>query len=221
MIEIWAYLGPILLADVLNPVLFAFLIYAAGTDRPALNSSAVLLGHTLAYFVAGIGLSYGLDKITDLMANPGNIDYAISIVIGVLLLWVVFAPKKEKKQKEKKQSASLNPFSAFGLGAILNFVGIPFALPYFAVIDRILKSDFTFFESLSVLVGYNVLYALPFMIVPVMIAISGDASKAFLERINSMLERGSNILMPILLTLIGAGLIVDAGLYFITGKGLI
>lgn len=221
MLEIWAYLGPILLADILNPVLFAFLIYAAGTDRPVLNSSAVLLGHTLAYFFAGIGLSFGLDKISDLLANTGNIDYTISIIIGVLLLWVVFAPKKEKKQQEKTQDTSLNPFSALGLGAILNFVGIPFALPYFAAIDRIIKADFTLFESVSVLIGYNVLYALPFMIVPVMIAVSGDASKAFLERINNMLERGSNILMPILLTLIGLGLLIDAGFYFVTGTGLI
>lgn len=221
MIEIWAYLGPILLADILNPVLFAFLIYAAGTQRPVLNSSAMLLGHTLAYFFAGIGLSFGLDKISDLMANPGTIDYAISIVIGVLLLWVVFVPSKAKAKKEPEQKAQLTAFSALGYGAIVNFVGIPFALPYFAAIDRILKEDFTMFESISVLVGYNVLYALPFMIVPVMIAISGQSSKAFLERINNMLEKGSNILMPVLLTIIGVGLIADAVVYFSTGKGLI
>lgn len=52
MIEIWTYLGPILLADLLNPVLFAFLVYAAGTNLAVINSGAVLIGHTLAYFAA-------------------------------------------------------------------------------------------------------------------------------------------------------------------------
>lgn len=221
MIEIWAYLVPILLADVLNPVLFAFLIYAAGTQRPVLNSSFMLLGHTLAYFFAGIGLYFGLDKISELLANPGNIDYAISMIIGVLLLWVVFALSKSTKKKEPEEDGTLTPMSAFGLGAVLNFIGIPFALPYFAGIDRILKADFTFFESVSVLGGYNLLYALPFMIVPVMIAVSGESSKAFLGRINNLLERGSDILMPILLVVIGLGLIADAVVYFITGQGLL
>ncbi len=35
--EIWAILLPILLTDVMNPVLFAFLVYAAGTDRPVVS----------------------------------------------------------------------------------------------------------------------------------------------------------------------------------------
>lgn len=103
---------------------------------------------------------------------------------------------------------------------MLNFIGIPFALPYFAAVDRILKADFTTAESLTVLVSYNVLYALPFMIVPVLVAISGDNIKAFLQRINYILDRGSNILMPLLLLLIGGTLIADAVSYFATGQGL-
>ena len=49
MIQIWATLTPFLVADVDNTVLFAFMVYAAGTKYPVLNSAAVLFGHTLAY----------------------------------------------------------------------------------------------------------------------------------------------------------------------------
>jgi len=42
MAELWASLLPILLADVLNPVLFAFMVYAAGTQQP-------LAAYNLAY----------------------------------------------------------------------------------------------------------------------------------------------------------------------------
>ena len=59
MYEIWLSLGPILLADVVNPVLFAFMVYAVSTQRPIINSTAILLGHTLAYFSAGLASSAG------------------------------------------------------------------------------------------------------------------------------------------------------------------
>jgi hypothetical protein len=43
MLDLWAVLIPILLADIVNPVLFAFMVYAVGTDRPLGNSIAALL----------------------------------------------------------------------------------------------------------------------------------------------------------------------------------
>ncbi|MFC1680699.1 hypothetical protein ACFL1S_02750 [Pseudomonadota bacterium] len=64
MVEIRSSLAPILLADVLNPVLFAFMVYAAGSDRPVLNSSMMLAGHTTACFTAGIVISLGLVALT-------------------------------------------------------------------------------------------------------------------------------------------------------------
>ncbi len=41
MTELLAVITPLLLIDALNPVLFALLIYAAGTARPVANSSAI------------------------------------------------------------------------------------------------------------------------------------------------------------------------------------
>ena len=103
MIEIWAVLTPILLTDVVNPVLFAFLVYAAGTSRPVVNSSFVLLGHTLAYIVAGIILALGFERITHRLANPHTIDYIIGLIVGVLLLWVAL---RLRKQKERQQAVA-------------------------------------------------------------------------------------------------------------------
>ena len=63
MIDTSLTLLPFLIADVVNPVLFALMVYAAGTNRPVLSSSMVLLGHTLAYFCVGIIVFSGLEKI--------------------------------------------------------------------------------------------------------------------------------------------------------------
>ena len=210
MTEIWTILIPILIVDVMNPVLFAFMVYAAGTKHPVSNSSAVLIGHAVAYFIAGFILALGLERITDRLANPQFVDYIISLLLGILLLWVTFRPKNKTKKEQAKPDGVLTPVKAFGLGAIINFVGIPFALPYFAALNQILKADLTIIDSVIVLFAYNLLYALPFVIVPVLVAMNGERSQSLLKRINLVVERASAYLMPALLAIAGFALVGDA-----------
>ena len=84
--EIWAVLFPILLTDVMNPVLFAFLVYAAGTERPVSLSTSMLLGHTAAYFTAGLVLARFLESITAFFAEPRLLDFVLEALIGVVLM---------------------------------------------------------------------------------------------------------------------------------------
>ena len=59
---------PILLSDVLNPVLFTFMVYAAGSKRPVVTSSMMLLGHTASYMVCGVILAYSLEQLSTRLA---------------------------------------------------------------------------------------------------------------------------------------------------------
>ena len=220
MIDIWFILVPILITDLVNPVLFTFLVYAAGTKHSIVNSSLFLLGHTLAYFIAGLILALGIEKITNRLANPQPIDFIIELFIGIILLWVAFNSRKKSGKRPDQKSGELTPVKALGLGAIVCFVGIPFALPYFAALDQILKADLAVTESLVVLVVYNLLYTLPFTLAPILVAILGERSQSILQRINDLLERVSKYLMPILLSLLGFALITDSVKYFLTGEAL-
>jgi cytochrome c biogenesis protein CcdA len=220
MADLWFVLVPIVIADVMNPVLFAFMVYAAGTDRPIGNTLFMLLGHTTAYLSAGILLALGMEKITAYLSEPHTIDFLIGLVIGLLLLWVAFLSSGKKTDTEKEHSEQLTPLKAFGFGAIINFIGIPFALPYFAAIDQVLKANLSVVDSLLFLLGYNLLYAAPFLIVPVLSILLGLKSRALLERINSWIDRVSLVLMPIILGLVGLALVADSVTYFATGKGL-
>jgi cytochrome c biogenesis protein CcdA len=220
MIETFGILVPFLIADVLNPVLFAFMVYAAGTRRPVVTSAAMLLGHTAAYFGAGIVIALGLEKITHYLANPSSIDYLIALIVGLLLLWLALPKAKKPETKRPEESGSMTPLSAFGLGAVINFIGIPFALPYFAAIDQILKANLATGDTLVLLVAYNLVYALPFLVVPVLVASLGERSRPVLQRIKGTLDRASAFLMPVLLGLAGLALVADAVLYFATGEGL-
>ena len=77
--EVWTVLFPILLTDVVNPVLFAFMVYAAGSNRPVLLSSSMLLGHTAASFSAGLLPALFMETIAVRLPNPHTIDLFIEL----------------------------------------------------------------------------------------------------------------------------------------------
>lgn len=220
MADLTSVLAPILLTDVLNPVLFAFLVFAAGTERPVLNSSLLLLGHTVAYFSAGVVIVLGIDRITDRLANPNAIDFVVEFVVGLVLLSLAWPSRESTGKRPDETTPRLGVASSFGIGAIVNFVGIPFAVPYFAAIGQMMKADLSQNEAFIVLATYNLAYALPFAVVPVARVIMGDRAGPLLERINAGMEKISGALMPVLLGLVGLVLIADAVSWFTTGEPL-
>ncbi len=215
--EIWAILLPILLTDVMNPVLFAFLVYAAGTDRPVVLTSSMLLGHTLAYFSAGIVLALFMESIAAYLASPHTVDFVIQLILGFALLWVALMSSRDTGKRPEEKPPEFTVISAFGFGAVINFIGIPFAVPYFAAIDQILKTDFSTVQVVISLVAYNLVYALPFALVPVLSAVMGERAKPVLARINAVMDKISGFLMPLMLGLIGLALLADALSYFFRG----
>jgi cytochrome c biogenesis protein CcdA len=218
--EVWTVLFPILLTDVVNPVLFAFMVYAAGGNRPVLLSSSMLLGHTAAYFSAGIVLALFMETIAARLANPRAIDFVIELILGLALLWVAFGTRKATGKRPVEETPQFTVLSAFGFGAVVNFIGIPFAVPYFAAIDQILKTDFSTTQVVLMLLSYNLAYALPFTLVPVLSAVMGERAKPILGRINEVLDKISGFLLPAMLGIIGLALLADALTYFLTGSSL-
>ena len=214
----WGILFPILLSDVLNPVLFTFMVYAAGSKRPVLVSSAMLLGHTAAYMTCGLFLAYSIEKLSTRLANPQTIDFVIELIIACALLWLVLRSRKDKGKRPDENTPEFTLWKAFAFGAAINLIGIPFALPYFAAIDQLLKSGLDTMGVVMGLVIYNAAYALPFLLIPLLTAIMGDRSKPILARVNGFMEKASEIIMPILLLAIGLALLVDSVWFFVYGE---
>lgn len=221
MFEVLVVVLPILLVDVLNPVLFATMVFAAGSKQPVTNSAAILVGHTLAYFVAGVAVAHGLEQVSYRLANPQRIDFIIGGLIGIGLLLMVLPTKKDGAPAASQPGWTLTPGKCLGLGAVINFLGIPFALPYFAAVDQIAKADLSAASSLAALAIYNLGYALPFVLVPVMVAVSGERAKPLLEKVNGFITKASDLLMPWLFAALGAALLADSAVYFYRGTGLL
>ncbi len=220
MIDLFSNLIPLLVVDVLNPMLFALMLVAIGTSKPFANSIAFLAGHTASYFVSGIVIALGLERILDRFDNPLPVDFVLELVIGLALLWAALAARDGKASEQKEPERELTPVYCFGYGAVINFIGVPFALPYFAVVNQVLKANLSVESSLLVLALYNAAYALPFLLVPIAVAAIGDRSKPVLEKINAMLVKLVDTLMPILLLLVGVALTADALSFLITGEPL-
>jgi cytochrome c biogenesis protein CcdA len=217
LMENWAVLIPILLSDILNPVLFTFMVYAAGSKRPVATSSAMLVGHTVAYMTCGVVLAYSIEQLSTRLANPKTIDFIIEFLIACALLWLVLRTRKDSGKRPDEQTPEFTIWKAFTFGAVVNLIGIPFAVPYFAAIDQMLKSELDTSGVLTGLVIYNLAYALPFLLIPLLTAIMGDRSKPILARINGTMEKASEVIMPLLLLLIGLALLLDSLWYFVYG----
>jgi cytochrome c biogenesis protein CcdA len=220
MIDLFSNLIPLLVVDVLNPMLFALMLVAIGTSKPFANSIAFLAGHTASYFVSGIIIALGLEWILDRLENPLPVDFVLELLVGLACLWAALAARDGKASEQKEPEGELNPVYCFGYGAVINFIGVPFALPYFAVVNQVLKANLSVESSLLVLALYNAAYALPFLLVPIAVAAIGDRSKPVLEKINAMLVKLVDTLMPILLLLVGVALTADALSFLITGEPL-
>ena len=220
MTELLAVITPLLLVDALNPVLFAVLIYAAGSTRPIANSSAMLLGHTLAYFAVGLLASMGIEKLSQRLDNPQPVDFVIEFVLGIAFLYAALASREGGASDTRQPEGTLTPFKCLVYGAVINFIGAPFALPYLAVISEIVQSDLSTAGAVTVLAGYNFIYALPFTLVPGLIAVIGERAQPVLAKINQFLERGADLLMPWLMLALGLWLLADVYHYVTTGAPL-
>jgi cytochrome c biogenesis protein CcdA len=217
MTELLGTITPLLLIDALNPVLFAVLIFAAGSARPIANSSALLLGHTLAYFVLGLVASIGIEKLTQRLDNPQPVDFVIEFVLGIAFVYAALASRKGGASNTRQPEGPLTPLKCLSYGAIINFIGAPFALPYMAVINEIVQSDLSTASAITLLGGYNFVYALPFALVPGLVAVIGDRAQPVLSNINQFLERGTDLLMPWLMLALGLWLLSDVYSYIAAG----
>jgi len=104
MIDLLPNLVPLLLVDALNPVLFALMLVAIGTSKPFANSIALLAGHTFAYFVSGIFIALGLDRVLDRLDNPLPVDFVLELIIGLALLWAALAARDGKASKKNQRA---------------------------------------------------------------------------------------------------------------------
>lgn len=229
MSDLWAIGAPILIADTINPVFLAGVIMGLTTRSPVTTSLVVILGHALSYFATGLLILFGLaDLLADLVApliriwqNPAPAHFVVGLVIGLLLMivawrWKIAPPDPQAKHPERVDTGLP---SAFVFGAFVSLAGMPFALPYFAFLNELY--DLNDAQHVIALGVYNLIYVIPFLLMPLAFALMGASILPVLQRLNTWVARTSAYIVPVLLGLLGLALVSDAVVFFVTGQGLL
>ncbi len=211
--SLFLVLLPILTADLVNPILFAAVSFALGSRAPFTRAFAIISAYFLTYLVSGVLLTLGIEAIDDFLRNPRVVDYWIGLIIGVALLVVgiiLAIPRARPSQRPMGESDTLSMAGAFWLGVQVNIISIPFAIPYFAALDQVLKADLSMVEAFVVLVLYNLGYILPFLVMVFVRFAFRDQSDTLFARVNQVLTAVSAWLAPIVLIGLGLLLMADA-----------
>lgn len=219
MIHVVLVLIPFLLVDIINPPLLAGTIYGLGTKKPYANSAVMLLSFLCLYLLAGIAIALGLESVIDYF-SPTNqekqsspyFDYALELLLALLLFYLAAKQSQERDTHsiEELERSDMTLKEAATIGILINVVGLPFAIPYLAAIDQILKADLHFIQIFFVLLVYNIFYILPYASLLLIRFTFPHESDRIFGGINSWMHRVTTKWMPWVFFLLGLLLVEDA-----------
>ena len=232
MLDLLVTLTPISLIDSLSMLPFAVVILAVllSGPRPYVAASAFLLGVFLSYFAAGVVIALGLgaiiqrvtEALVDWFKNPNALDYILSMVIGLALILGGYrwATARRARAEQKQRPSDMTPAQAFVLGAGATIAGIWGALPYFAAIDQLLKSDLSAGEAVAALAYYNLIFISMGVGLVVLKALMGTRADAVFEVVNRLIAIWGKRVLIAAMVVLGAVMVAD-GVGWVFGRPLI
>ncbi|MGA8165070.1 MAG: GAP family protein [Waddliaceae bacterium] len=218
MSGLFLILVPILLADMVNPILFAGVVYGLGSRRWAVNTWIILISFSLSYFLAGLIIALGLEGFSQKYHIPEVFDYVLEFFVALLLFyfaWRMYRSGYQHPEKKLTGGKAMRAWDAWKMGFQINLIGLPFALPYLAAIDQILKADLHFITVICILFLYNAGYILPFAAMLGIRWLYQEQSQDIFDRINVWIDRVSEKYLPIIFAILGLLLIEDCVSYFL------
>jgi threonine/homoserine/homoserine lactone efflux protein len=218
MLALFFILFPILLSDIINPVLLAGVIYGLGSQHPFVNTWTICISFFLSYLAAGLLLAIGIEQVAVFFHFTKDFDYALEIIVAALLFyfaWRMYTTEDQHPEEELPHKKNMSQKDALLLGLQINIVGLPFALPYLAAIDQILKANLTALNSFLFLLLYNVLYVLPFTSLIFIRWYYKKKSDSIFESINKSVDRFTQRYLPFIFLILGLLLVEDCVSYFL------
>lgn len=216
--ELLVILSFILLTDMVNPVLFAGVVYGLGSSHPIRNTLVLLLSHFTTYFLAGVLIAEGLEFLIYWQHLPQGADYVLEFFVAILLLYIAYRQYRagEQHPEEKlKKDPLMTVREAWWVGVHICLIGLPIAVPYLAAIDQILKANLSYTTILLVLLLYNVLYILPFAAMIGLRWIYHKETNALLQKINRGFQHLADRYIPILFLILALLLLEDCISFFL------
>ena len=231
MVELLIVLTPIGLLDSTSmiPMCIVILVVLLAGPSPLLSSSALIVGIFVTYVASGLLILLGLQGVFDeisaytlrLWKNPETEELIFQAVIGaVLLAFGVRIATARKRHTEKPVASDMTGIQALVAGAGLTIVGLPGAVPYFAAIDLILRTDVTLPQRMLALGYYNFVFVTPLVAIVALRLILGERSTGILDAVKRFFDSWGQRLIVALLLMLGVVLLAD-GIGWFLGHPLI
>lgn len=232
MIELLGVLIAIGLIDSTSivPLCIFFLIGLLAGPRPLVGSSAFILGVFVAYLICGFLLLFGLQSLFDAIneyamrvwQSPKTEELIFQIILGLVLCafgWRIARARKKRPAKDPDRRGT-SPTQAALAGAGITIVGLPGAVPYFAAIDLILRSEVPLSQQILALVVYNLAFVAALIVIIALGLSLGSKGTVILHKIREFLDTWSQRVIVALLMILGVVLVAD-GIGWFLGYPLI
>ena len=166
-LELLLCIGAFALLDMFSPPIIGVTVYVllSVKKKQSLLIITYLTTVILFYFCIGVFLMLGLDivfsPIVDVLNN--NIAIVLITIIGGTLImgsWFVYKKKVADLPKPKEFKVK----GMIGLGITTSLFEVATAIPYFASIGLMVSNKFSISEWLPVLIGYNLIIAVPVLV---------------------------------------------------------
>lgn len=211
MPSLLAYLVAIAALDSLNPTTTAVQIYLLSTPKPIPRSVSFIAGVFITYWTAGLAVAFGASRLTiNLPSLPPSLMYTLQLLIGIVLLVVGWNLNKfAGDSQEAKRPAQLTIAQTFLFGSAATLWDFPTALPYLVAIERIVRSQFDLFTTMSILAIYNIIFVLPLIVLLGLYIYLGERSTNLMHRFNRSIQKWGPRILRVLLIGLGILLIAD------------
>lgn len=205
------------LADSVDPGTIGPALYLATAQRPVRRVAEFTAGVFAVNFVAGLILTTGPGGwLLRFVPRPhGTTKHVIELAAGIVLLGCAAALWLGRERLLRRDLPMPTGRSAFVSGVSIAAIGLPAAIPYFAVIAATVASSATIPQEVVLIALYNVAFVLPLLVIVIVLLAAGRRAERQLKAIGVWVERQWPIVLAVLLLLIG-GLLVLLG-----GTGLV
>jgi len=207
-----ALVASIGLVDSLNPsTVGPALLLALGANAKR-DLAAFVVGVFGTSTIAGLILVLGPGRaLLAIVSTPRpHIVHLVEVVAGAALLVasVVLWLKREGFARRLSAESKRTRFSPLALGAVIILAELPTAFPYFAALAAVVGARVSVPSQVLLVVVFNICFCAPILILLGAVVAGGERGRAFAQAARSVLQRYAAAIVPVLLGLLGAGILV-------------
>jgi hypothetical protein len=231
--ELFAVLASIALVDstTVTPLSLVPLATMLAGRKPYATAGMFLVGLYVSYMIMALAFLFGLSKVMDRLNawagyrwnNPEPWDFGFEILLGIVLL--VFGLRIMEKRREKTAGRQVregaSPWAAFGFAFMINVVGFPGAVPYFAAADRINQAALSAPDAVLAVAWYVGIFVAPLTALVILRAVLGQRMDGIMTTIKIFFDTWGKRVMVVAMVLLGLFLVIDGILYFVSGSPLV